>query len=213
MWIIVIRKPMYTDLSMDNGTCDDFSVEVAELNEKYLMADGLMLSAHNRKVLNSLLLKIDREFELLFSRTSLWPDSVNLPGTNVTKGTLKQSKREFDDRVEEWFCSADKIAEELSVNSNSCKTGRNERLMKSRSKSSKNSVFTSTSSSLSLKRKEGQVKLKLALYAKELEEVKQVEEIEAQQEIAKAKAAAREALRQIRSCSSKGRSRSSGSKT
>ena len=194
MWIIVIRNPMHTDLSMDNGTCDDFSVEVAELNEKYLMADGLMLSAHNRKVLNSLLLKIDREFELLFSRTSLWPDSVNLPGTNVTKGTLKQSKREFDDRVEEWFCSADKIAEELSVNGNSCKTGKNERLMKSRSKSSKNSVFTSTSSSLSLKRKEGQVKLKLALYAKELEEVKQVEEIEAQQEIAKAKAAAREAL-------------------
>ena len=114
-------------------------------------AYGLMLSAHNRKVLNSLLLKIDREFELLFSRTSLWPDSVNLPGTNVTKGTLKQSKLEFDDRVEEWFCSADKIAEALSVNGNSRKTDKNERLMKSRSKSSKNSVFTSTSSSLSLK--------------------------------------------------------------
>ena len=82
----------------------------------------------------------------------------------------------------------------MSVNGNSRKTDKNERLMKSRSKSSKNSVSTSTSSSLSLKRKEGQVKLKLALYAKELEEVKQVEEIEAQQEIAKAKAAARAAL-------------------
>ena len=153
-----------------------------------------MLSAHNRKVLNSLLLKIDREFELLFSRTSLWLDSVNLPDTNVTKGTLKQSKREFDDRVEEWFCSADKIAEELSVRGNSCKTGRNERLMKSRFKSSKNSVSTSTSSSLSLKRKEGQVKLKLALYAKELEEVKQVERIEAQQEVVKAEAVVCEVL-------------------
>ena len=184
---------MYADLSMDNGTCDDFSDKAAELNEKYLMADGLMLPAHNQKVLNSLLLKIDREFELLFARTSLWPDSVNLPGTNVTKGTLKQSKREFDDRFEEWFCSADKIAEELSVSGNSCKTGKNERLMKTRSKSFKNSVSTSTSSSLSLKRKEGQVKLKLALYAKELEKVKQVEEIEAQQEIAKAEAVAREA--------------------
>ena len=193
MLIVVIRKPMYTDLSMDNGTCDDFSDEVAELKEKHLMADGLMLSAHNRKVLNSLLLKIDREFELLFSRTSLWPDSVNLPGTNVTKGTLQQSKREFDDRVDEWFCSADKIAEELSVSGNSCKIGKNERLMKSSSKSSKNFVSTSTSSSFSLKRKERQVKLKLALYAKELEEVKQVEEIEAQQEIAKAEAVAREA--------------------
>ena len=47
---------------------------------------------------------------------------------------------------------------------------------------------------LSFKRKEGQVKLKLASYAKELEEVKQIEEIEAQQEIAKARVAAREAL-------------------
>ena len=128
----------------------------------------------------------------MFSRTSLWPDSVNLPGTNVTKGTLKQSKREFDDRVDEWFSSADKIAEELSVSGNSCKIGKNERLMKSSSKSSKNFVSTSTSSSFSLKRK-GQVQLKLALYAKELEEVKQVEEIEAQQEIAKAEAVAREA--------------------
>ena len=122
---------MSTAVHMGNSNCDDFSDEVAELNDKYLMADGLMLSAHNRKVLD-FLVKINNEFESLLSRTSLWPDSVTLPGTIVTKSTLKQLKRVLDERVDEWYCSADKIAEELSVKGSSCKTGKNERLMKSR---------------------------------------------------------------------------------
>ena len=73
------------------------------LENKYLIADGLMVSAQNKSILEGMLPSVEIDFDALMTECVMLADGDALPGTDATKGSVMISKLEFDSRVRDWL--------------------------------------------------------------------------------------------------------------
>ena len=73
------------------------------LENKYLIADGLMVSAQNKSILEGMLPSVEIDFDALMTECVMLADGDALPGTDATKSSVMISKLEFDSRVRDWL--------------------------------------------------------------------------------------------------------------
>ena len=63
-----------------------------------------MLSAKNSHIVCDVVLpEIDEMFNFLMLKCNALSEFDHFPGTNIKKSTVRRSKLEFDDRVEDWL--------------------------------------------------------------------------------------------------------------
>ena len=133
------------------------------LHDKYviLIADGLMLSPENERIVRTVVAEINSEFDSLMTSCVMLNDDDELPGTCTLKLSVVEAKMEFDMRVNEWLrCSASVRARQSGVPSPSL-----EYLQQGlESLRSENTSFSS-----STKQKQDTVKLRVAAFAREVE--------------------------------------------
>ena len=172
------------------------------LEGEYLVAEGLMVSFANRKILLKCVAKIDKLYEkIMLECQSLGENDVLPDSDNVTKSSAIKNKLGFEERVREWRMSAE-YAESSSTSGaestfvsvlESDREGDKVEIDCRTSTCSSVRSHRSSSSVLSQKVKESRVKLRMATFAKELQyEQSQQTEI-MQRALAKAEAARLEA--------------------
>ena len=131
------------------------------LHDKYLIADGLMLSPENERIVRTVVAEINSKFDNLMTSCVMLNDDDELPGTCTLKLSVVEAKMEFDMRVNEWLrCSTSVRARQSGVPSPSL--GYPQQGLESlRSEN--------TSSSSSTKQKQDTVKLRVAAFARKAE--------------------------------------------
>ena len=92
------------------------------LEAKYLLAEGLMVSTANKKILLGVLNELKLLYDELMLKCLPLGEGDYLPNTKTTKLSVVNDKSEFDARVNEWIDSAESCS---SVRSN---LERNDRL-------------------------------------------------------------------------------------
>ena len=148
----------------DIMACDTEYVAVGllkSLHDKYLIADGLMLSPENERIVRTVVAEINSEFDNLMMSCVMLNDDDELPRTCTLKLSVVEAKMEFDMRVNEWLrCLTSVRARQSGVPSPSL--GYPQQGLESlRSEN--------TSSSSSTKQKQDTVKLRVAAFAREAE--------------------------------------------
>ena len=131
------------------------------LHDKYLIADGLMLSPENERIVRTVVAEINSKFDNLMTSCVMLNDDDELPGTCTLKLSVVEAKMEFDMRVNEWLrCSTSVRTRQSEVPSPSL--GYPQQGLESlRSEN--------TSSSSSTKQKQDTVKLRVAAFARKAE--------------------------------------------
>ena len=172
------------------------------LENKYLIADGLMVSAQNKSILEGMLPSVEIDFDALMTECVMLADGDALPGTDATKSSVMISKLEFDSRVRDWLNEVGSGSKpQVAVGRSSSGKGVASQVFspddqkppahfdnncdESVSKYSKYST-SSTKSQIEFKRKEGQVKVKVATLANELETKKYQYELKSKLKLDKA---------------------------
>ena len=173
------------------------------LENKYLIADGLMVSAQNKSILEGMLPSVEIDFDALMTECVMLADGDALPGTDATKSSVMISKLEFDSRVRDWLNEVGSGSKpQVAVGRSSSGKGVASQVFspddqkppayfdnncdESVSKYSKYST-SSTKSQIEFKRKEGQVKVKVATLANELETKKYQYELKSKLKLDKAR--------------------------
>ena len=170
----------------------DLSPTLKDLENKYLISDGLMLNPENKKVLKTLISSINLDYDSLMAECIFLSEEDLLPGTQTKRISVEQAKLEFDARVKSWYESVDSPP----IHSKSlCPLSAPESNRYSLDGDSRCSGRSSRSSLSSFKRKESLVKLKLALFAKEKEKERSRIEQEAERAKQEAERAKQEAER------------------
>ena len=144
----------------------DLSPTLKDLENKYLISDGLMLNPENKKVLKTLISSINLDYDSLMAECIFLSEEDLLPGTQTKRISVEQAKLEFDARVKSWYES---VASPHIGTKSLCPLSAPGSKGSSLDGDSRCSGRSSRSSLSSLKRKESLVKLKLALFAKEKE--------------------------------------------
>ena len=170
----------------------DLSPTLKDLENKYLISDGLMLNPENKKVLKTLISTINLDYDSLMAECIFLLEEDLLPGTQTKKISVEQAKLEFDARVKSWYESVD--SRPIGTKS-LCPLSAPESNRSSLDGDSRCSGRSSRSSLSSFKRKESLVKLKLALFAKEKEKERSRIEQEAERAKQEAERAKQEAER------------------
>ena len=170
----------------------DLSPTLKDLENKYLISDGLMLNPENKKVLKTLISTINLDYDSLMAEYIFLLEEDLLPGTQTKKISVEQAKLEFDARVKSWYESVD--SRPIGTKS-LCPVSAPESNRSSLDGDSRCSGRSSRSSLSSFKRKESLVKLKLALFAKEKEKERSRIEQEAERAKQEAERAKQEAER------------------
>ena len=137
-----------------------------DLENKYLISDGLMLNSENKNVLKTLISNINLDYDSLMAECIFLSEEDLLPGTQTKRISVEQAKLEFDARVKSWYESVD--SPPIGTKS-LCPLSAPGSKGSSLDGGSRCSRRSSRSSISSFKRKESLVKLKLALFAKEKE--------------------------------------------
>ena len=137
------------------------------LEAKYLLAEGLMVSTANKKILLGVLNELKLLYDELMLKCLPLREGDYLPNTKTTKLSVVNDKSEFNARVNEWIDSAESCS---SVRSN---LERNDRLKIDKDSESQSTCTSrsrrSSSSATSQKIRESLVKLRLATYAREMQ--------------------------------------------
>ena len=170
----------------------DLSPTLKDLENKYLISDGLMLNPENKKVLKTLISSINLDYDSLMAECIFLSEEDLLPGTQTKRISVEQAKLEFDARVKSWYESVD--SPHIGTKS-LCPLSAPESNRSSLDGDSRCSGRSSRSSLSSFKRKESLVKLKLALFAKEKEKERSRIEQEAERAKQEAERAKQEAER------------------
>ena len=174
----------------------DLSATLKDLENKYLVSDGLMLNPENKNVLKTLISSINLDYDSLMAECIFLSEEDLLPGTQTKRISVEQAKLEFDARVKSWYESVD--SPPIGTKS-LCPLSAPGSKGSSLDGGSRCSGRSSQSSLSSFKRKESLVKLKLALFAKEKEKERSriAEEAErAKQEAERAKQGAERKAKQ-----------------
>ena len=153
----------------------DLSPTLKDLENKYLISDGLMLNPENKNVLKTLISSIDLDYDSLMAQCIFLWEKDPLPGTQAKGIIAEQAKLEFDARFKSWYKSVDLP---LIGTKSLCPLSAPESKGSSLDGDSKCSGRSSRSLLSSFKRKESLVKLKLASFAKEKERSRIAEEAE-----------------------------------
>ena len=156
----------YECLSIMDHHNRDLSATLKDLENKYLISDGLMLNPENKNVLKTPISSINLDYDSLMAECIFLSEEDLLPGTQTKRISVEQAKLEFDARVKSWYQSVDSPpigTKSLCLLSAPGSKG------SSLDGGWRCSGRSSQSSISSFKRKENLVKLKLALFAKEKE--------------------------------------------
>ena len=144
----------------------DLNATLKDLENKYLISDGLILNPENKNVLKTLISSINLDYDSVLAECIFLSEEGLLPGTQTKKISVEQAKLEFDARVKSWYESVD--LPPIGTKS-LCPLSAAGSKGSSLDGDSRCSGRSSRSSLSSFKRKESLVKLKLALFAKEKE--------------------------------------------
>ena len=82
-----------------NELCDS----IKALQSHYLIANGSMVHARNREIVESLAKEIDCKFNSILREFADFGEGDRLPGVSLKKADLRQSKIDFDCRVRDWL--------------------------------------------------------------------------------------------------------------
>ena len=156
----------YECLSIMDHHSRDLSATLKDLENKYLVSDGLMLNPENKNVLKTLISSINLDHDSLMAECIFLSEEDLLPDTQTKRISVEQAKLEFDARVKSWYESVD--SPPIGTKS-LCPLSAPGSKGSSLDGGSRGSGRSSRSSLSSFKRKESLVKLKLALFAKEKE--------------------------------------------
>ena len=114
--------PVHNPFALRKMSLEDIDELLKALEAKYLLAEGLMVSTANKKILLGVL----NELKLLYGELTLkclpLGEGDYLPNIKITKLSVVNDKLEYDARVNEWIDSAESCT---SVKSN---LKRNDRL-------------------------------------------------------------------------------------
>ena len=94
-------------LSIMDHHSRDLSATLKDLENKYLVSDGLMLNPENKNVLKTLISSINLDYDSLMAECIFLSEEDLLPGTQTKRISVEQAKLEFDARVESWYESVD----------------------------------------------------------------------------------------------------------
>ena len=144
----------------------DLSATLKDLENKYLISDGLMLNPENKNVLKTLISSTNIDYDSLMAECIFLSEEDLLPGTQTKRISVEQAKLELDAKVKSWYESVD--SPPIGTKS-LCPLSVTESKRSFLDGGSRCSGRSSRSSLSSFKRKESLVKLKLALFAKEKE--------------------------------------------
>ena len=186
----------YECLSIMDHHSHGLSATLKDLENKYLVSDGLMLNPENKNVLKTLISSINLDYDSLMAECIFLSEEDLLPGTQTKRISVEQAKLEFDARVKSWYESVD--SPPIGTKS-LCPLSAPGSKRSSLDGGSRCSGRSSRSSLSSFKRKESLVKLKLASFAKEKEKERSriAEEAErAKQEAERAKQGAERKAKQ-----------------
>ena len=173
----------------------DLSATLKDLENKYLISDGLMLNPENKNVLKTLISSINLDYDSLMAECIFLLEEDLLPGTQTKRISVEQAKLQFDARVKSWYESVD--SPPIGTKS-LCPLSAPESKGSSLDGGLICSGRSSRSSLSSFKRKESLVKLKLALFAKEKEKERSRIAEEAEQAKEEAERAKQEAERKAK---------------
>ena len=154
----------YECLSIMDHHSRDLSATLKDLENKYLISDGLMLNPENKNVLKTLISSINLDYDSLMAECIFLSEEDILPGTQTKRISIEQAKLEFDARVKSWYESVD--SPPIGTKS-LCPLSAPGSKGSSLDGGSRCSGRSSRSSISSFKRKETLVKLKLGLFTKE----------------------------------------------
>ena len=85
----------------------DLNPTLKDLENKYLLSDGLMLNPENKNVLKTLISSMNLDYVSLMAECIFLSEEDLLPGTQTKRSSVEQAKLEFDARVKSWYESVD----------------------------------------------------------------------------------------------------------